>query len=83
MVKAGLQHIHIQEPAEQHVVRQFLTESAFATNAVQTDQQARLQQAAGGIDGPTFAVGGVHLIEQRRQLQQGGIRETLDGPQNG
>ena len=81
VIEAGLEEIHIQEPAKQQVVGQLLAESPLAPNGVQADQQAGFEQPFGWNGGTTLTVGGVHLIEQRRKLHQGSVGETFDGPQ--
>jgi hypothetical protein len=68
VVEAGLDHIHIQKPAEQQMVSQFLAEGPLTANRVQTDQQAGFEKPLGRNRGTSLAIRGVRLIEQRRQL---------------
>jgi len=78
-IKAGLDHVHAQEPAEQEVVLQLLTERLLAADRIQTDQQRGLQQPLGWDGWPTVL--GVHGIQQRRQLRQRRIGHVLDSAQ--
>lgn len=81
VIKARLDHVHIQKPTEQQVISQLLTEGALAADRVQTDQQTGFQQPFWRNGGTPFASSRVHLIEQRRQLQQRCVCEALDRPQ--
>jgi len=81
VVEAGLNQVHVQEPAEQQVIGQLLTERPLAAHRVQTDQQTGFEQPLGRNRRTTFPITGIHLIEQRRQLQQCNVREAFDRPQ--
>ncbi len=67
--------LHVQEPLEQHVVAELLTEQSLASQTVQRHQERRLQQVLGRDRGSTDA--GVHLVEDRLQFSQSLIRKLL------
>ena len=64
-VEAALHQVHVQEPAVEQVVLEFLAEGALAAHRVEGDQQRGLQQALGRDGGPTHT--GIHAVELRRQ----------------
>ena len=76
-VEAALHQVHAQEPAEQQIVVQLLTEGAPAPHRVERNQQGCLQQALGRDGRPPH--GGVHPVELGRQPGQGLIGQGLDG----
>ena len=78
-LKTGLDHRHPQEPTEQEVVVQLLTEGPFAADRVQAHQQRCLQQLL-GQDRRTTDVG-VHRVEQRRQLGHDFVSQSTDRAQ--
>src|SRR6266508_520084 len=78
-VEAGLHHLHVQEPAEQKVVVEFLTEGPLAPHGVERDQQRGLQQSF-GWNGRSSALG-VHPIELCRQCRERCISEPPNGTQ--
>ena len=64
-VEARLDHVHVEEPAEQQVVVELLAEQPLASHGVQRHQQRRLQQPLGRDRRPPHAA--VHRVEHRRQ----------------
>jgi site-specific DNA recombinase len=71
-IETRFDQTHVQKPAEQQVVGQFLTERAFTAHRVQTDQQRGFQQPLGRQRRATVV--GVHHLKQRRQSGQRLIR---------
>src|SRR2546423_14794539 len=62
-VEGRIPQVEIQEPLEQEVVLQPLAELTFASNRVQRDQQAALEQPLRRNRGSTSV--GIHAIERR------------------
>jgi site-specific DNA recombinase len=81
VVEAGLDQVHVQAPAEQEVVVQFLAEGPLAAHRVQAHRQTGLQQPLRRDGRSAVAIGGVQRVEQWRQLGQRGIGKALDGAQ--
>ena len=76
-VEAALHQLHAQEPAEQQVVVQLLTEGALAPHRVERNQQGCLQQALRRNGRPPHVR--IHPVELGRQPGQGLIGQGLDG----
>ena len=68
--------VEVEEPLEEQVVAQPLTELALTANRVQRNQQARLEQMFRRDRGA--AALGVHLVEQRRESHQCRFDDRLD-----
>jgi hypothetical protein len=80
VVETGFDHIHIQKPSEAQVIVECLAEGALAADREQAHQQTRLQQSFGWNGRPPIPVGGVQLIELRRELGQGRVGKLFDRP---
>jgi hypothetical protein len=75
-VEAPVGDIEVEEPFEEEVVAEALTELAFGADRVQRDQQARLEQMLGRDRRP--AALRVHRIEAWREPRQHALHDQLD-----
>jgi len=77
-VEGRLEHVHVEEPAEQQVVLELLAELPLASERVQRDEQRALQQPL--RRDRRAAPLGVHRVEVRGQGVQRLVREPSDRP---
>src|SRR5262249_5805517 len=68
VVEATLAELTVQEPEPKQIVAQLLTEKPFATNTVEGDKHARLEQLLGWDTWSSLT--SVQLVEQRRKFLQ-------------
>ena len=62
-VEAAVAHVEVEEPLEEEVVLESLTELAFTAHREEGDQQAPLEQMLGWDRGASAR--GVHLVKER------------------
>jgi hypothetical protein len=78
-IEAWFHQLHVQEPAEQEVVVEFLTEGSLTPHRIKRDQERRLEQPL--RRDRRSAVLGVHRVEGIRQCGQCLLGERLNRAQ--
>ena len=78
-IETGLDQVHVQEPAEEQMIVQFLTEGPLTADRVEGDQYRGLQEPLGRNRRPASLC--VHPVKLRRERRQGLVRQGLDRPQ--
>ena len=79
VVKAAFAELAVEEPKPEEIVAELFAEAAFAADAVERGQHARLEELIGWD--ARAAGGGVEFGEERREFFQDGIHVRLDRAQ--